>query len=682
MRGLFDDLPPPPPRILSKSDWVPPEPPSLDNIPEIELDCETTGLRWWANDRPIGFAISTPAGTSYLPWGHYGGGNLDENTVYRWAQRELRNKHITNLNLRFDLHMLRSWGQKTGSGGLDLEEQGCTFSDVGHQAALLDDHRQQYSLEALVKEFLPDEAKVKTTTDGIQIDASKMAHYHAGTIAVRAEADARQVTKLKQVFAPRLAEEDLLRVLDLENKVLPVVIEMERNGTKIDLELLDRWIKLSHLEIDRLSKELEKAAGFKINPRSPDSLTLLFQKNNLPYSFTPSGNPSFTDLVLKKIDHPLIKAVRRLRKTADIQSDLETYQKSVDQTTGILRYSLHQLRAQKEEGTSYGTGTISGRFSSTKITKTEGTNIQAVLKHGKQRISFGYDEDDASHDDEIFLIRKLHVPEHGEFLSADAMQIEYRLAAAEAKNPKVIAAYQEDPFLSFHKLVHSMLLPYKPDLTYRRCKDVNFGRLYGAGLRKLALMLEFISQDQFEDLNNDRNWKNSPLLDQIKEIDKIYNQELPEAQQLLSKASKIAEEKGFIRTILGRRSRFPDKKRLHKSLNARVQGSAADIMKTKLCELHAERKTTGFTLRYTVHDEVDGDIPDQAHARLVQRILNRQSFKLAVPILWEVSTGENWGQTVKNEPEFEAVHDTEKKTGGYGRVKQENPGFGNSPLPS
>ena len=125
MIDLLDTLP-------RNHKWEPVSPPCLDGVNCLAFDCETDGLKWWDGDRPIGCAITLPEGHNpkgitaiYLPWGHHGGGNLDEATVKRWAQRELRGKHLTGLNIRFDIHHFREWG-------VDLEAQGCTFSDVGH----------------------------------------------------------------------------------------------------------------------------------------------------------------------------------------------------------------------------------------------------------------------------------------------------------------------------------------------------------------------------------------------------------------------------------------------------------------------------------------------------------------------------------------------------------------------
>ena len=146
------------------------------------------------------------------------------------------------------------------------------------------------------------------------------------------------------------------------------------------------------------------------------------------------------------------------------------------------------------------------------------------------------------------------------------------------------------------------------------------------------------------------------------EIEKIYAREIPEVQTMIRQAShqamphcdefwckqgddlhRLFKHQGFVQTITGRRSRFPNGNRIHKALNAIIQGTAADIMKQKLVELHANRKDTGFLLRYTVHDEVDGDARTPETKKKVQEILDTQSFpSIQIPILWDVGTGPNW----------------------------------------
>ena len=577
----------------SNMTWSPKEPPCLDGIHEIELDTETDGLEWHEDKRPIGISIRLPNGKcQYIPWGHHGGGNLDEATVKRWAQRELRGKHITNINTRFDIHMLREWG-------CDLEEQGNTVGDVGHYAALLDDNRKRFSLDILGKDFLGRGKKNNN------IVGAKIFEYHAGQIAEYAEEDVRLVGELKHVFRPLLDIQDLNRVKDLEDNLIYPVCEMEKNAAVIDQSLLKDWCVASESALDQCLLDIAKDTGFQMNPDKSSDWVRLFRLYNIPIThFTETGAPSFLDVFLKRIEHPTIKLARRAGKLASLRSKfLIAYSKVLD-SHGLLRYSLHQLRM--DDG-----GTVSGRFSCSNV------NIQQVMAVAKQIEAFGSDE---------FLVRKLFIPANGLFLSADARQIEYRIFASYSGSPKILAAYAKDPDTDFHNIVMELVRQVKKDIQRKRTKDLNFAFIFGAGRSKMSEMLEL-----------PRN-ESDQLVD-------AYNRMFPEVPVLLRKASELAKVRGYVKTVMGRRARFPNGERAHKALNAVIQGSAADIMKTKLVELHKERKNTNLVLRFTVHDEVDGDVPDKESAEKVTEILNTQSFPgLKVPILWDVQTGHNWAE--------------------------------------
>jgi DNA polymerase I len=245
------------------------------------------------------------------------------------------------------------------------------------------------------------------------------------------------------------------------------------------------------------------------------------------------------------------------------------------------------------------------------------------------------------------------------------MQIEYRLFADYSKSERLIRVYDENPLASFHESTHAMIVPHQPSFSYDDQKNLNFAKIYGAGLRKMGWMLNFITFAQFTALMRDKEWRKSPLMQNTIAIEAIYNREIPEAKPLLDRARGYAETRGWVKTIKGRRSRFKqhtwdedkgsfvyhgEANRSHKALNAVIQGSAADIMKQKLIELHKTRHETGFLLRFTVHDEVDGDAPDRKCITMVNALLNRQSFDLKVPILWEVGSGPNWADQTDEKP--------------------------------
>ena len=626
MRDLFTSIE----DNSTQGDWRPEPPPSLDGIRDIELDTETTGLRWWAGDRPIGIAIRLPSGhKQYLPWGHRGG-NLDEGTVRRWAQTELKHKRITNLNTRFDIHQLREWG-------VDLETQGCEVSDVSHYAALLDDHRQHFSLESISQDYL-GMGKLDAG-----LDKTRMADYHAGQVADYACRDVELVARLKEVMWPKLDAEDLQKVRALEDEFIWVVCECEKNAERINVGLLDQWIQESQRQLNAILFELIRETGItNFSPSSSKDLERLFQKLDLPIERTETGRPSFTSAILKAHEHPTVQKVLKAARLIGLRSKyLLPYSKTVDRGTGIIRYSLHQLRAIKDDHDERSVGTISGRCSATKVSDTEGFPMQGVMKPEKQITAYG----------DQFIIRQLHIPDDGMLrLSADAMQIEYRLFAHETNSPRLLKIFEDDPEASFHKKTHEIFLKVLPNLTYRRMKDTNFAQIYGAGLLKKALMLEYISKKEWVELNaivrsvgyNDPAIRDNPKLREVRELNRVYDREIPESRPLQDEMKRQAEEIGYIRSILGRRSRFPNGARSHKALNTRIQPSGADILKQKMVELKKISKLIGFKMRLNVHDEVDGDIPDREQAMWVAKLLNQQSFRLRVPILWETSIGPNW----------------------------------------
>jgi DNA polymerase I-like protein with 3'-5' exonuclease and polymerase domains len=610
-------------------DYTPDDPPDLSGIDTLEFDTETDGLRWWETDRPIGLSCRRPDGsTFYLAWGH-AGGNLDESQVKRWCERELRNKHLVGAGIKFDVNMMKSWG-------VDLEEQGCTVSDVQIYAALLDDSRKKFNLDILSKDFL---GKEKT---GRELDKTRMRSYHASEVAEYAKTDVALTGELRAAMMPLLDAEDLQRVRQLEDDVIYPVCEMERNGAPLDTELLERWVKESGAKYEECLWSLAKETGQSINPDVASDLEKLFEHLHLPIVRLPSGAPSFTDAILKRIDHPMIKQVRFATKLSDLRSRyLLKYQKAVS-SDGILRYAMHQTRYQKDTGEEGGVGP--GRFSSSELADGVGCNIQQVYKLSKQRKAFGYPPDDSAHDDEIHLIRKLMVPRDGQWLSADLMQVEFRLFSHYAGNQTLLQAYRDDPLMSFHDKAVEMVRPHYPDVIYDEQKNWTFAYLYGAKTIKQAVMMDFITEEEGDVIRKAKDW-NSPKLARTAKIASAFNGAIPEAERLMKKCAKLAEDRGWIKTLKGRRSRFANGGQFHKSMNNLLQGGAADYMKEKLIEVHRARKSTGFLLRISVHDELDGDAREPETLAKVRAILDRQSWpELKVPLLWDIGLGKNWAE--------------------------------------
>ena len=607
--------------------WRPPEPPSLNGVNEIILDCETTGLRWWAGDLPIGIALGYRDGRArYLPFRH-AGGNLDEETMKRWARRELRDKLVYLFNGPFDINMMYMWG-------VDLEAQGCTVSDIGNYAALLDDHRVSSTLDSIARDCL-GAGKVEG------IDTRRMAEYHAAEVTSYAETDVVLVNELRDFFWPKLDAEDLQRARKLEDDCIYVTCEMMRNGAPLDVEKLDSWVAKSEQDYYECLWKIHKLTGLKINPRSPLDQQRLFDHIKVPSPtwIDPKGDGkakvTFRKDKLQDLNHPVIKILYHTKRLASLRSKyLVKYQDEIKKH-GRLIYSLHQMPIDDEGGTKFGRYSSSGFGGDTR----DGINVQQVAGK-KQQASVKGDEDL-----EGYVIRELFVPESGLWLSGDANQVEFRFFAHYGKPPHVLEAYKKDPRTNFHKVVQAMIQEIK-EISYERTKDCNFAEIYGAQLSTVAEMIGLSEKE-------------------ARPFDTAYHKALPEVRELLDKASNLAESRGYVKTMMGRRARFSWIEPKYPALNRVIQGSAAEENKLKLVELHKARHETGFKLRFTVHDEADGDVPDVEAAKKVQEILNRQILPTIVPLLWDVGTGPNWkaASSVDKETPFAKMHQVQEERG-------------------
>lgn len=660
-----------------KKDWKPfIEPFNLSEVKEPIVDFETASksnahqaaIKWWRDARPIGMSVTLPDGRSqYWAWGHCEGNNCTEEQAVAYLT-DMRGKRILNQSTKFEVHMAKALG-------VDLEELGCTVGDVSHYAALLDDHRKRFNLDELGKAYAPGFAKL-TEVHGVRLDKSRMASYHAGIVGPYACQDGVVVRHVANRQYELMREQGLERVAAVEDECTFATCEMERNGAIIDTEKLDLWVRESERELHRCLMEIYRLVGVKLEPNKDKTWETLFSRLKIPVTdYTDSGKSSFTDDVLvakiEQTPHEALILAYKASKIEDLRSKaLVKFHKTIG-SDRILRYALHQLRS--DEG-----GTVQGRFSSSGIADDEGANIQQVSAVGKQIEKYG---SVAGHPlIPGWLIRELFVAPQGfDFFASDAEQIEYRIFADHAQSPQVIAAYQTDwnrlcglphalknnERVSFHKLIWNLLRPFKEDLGYKSLKNLNFAKIYGAGLAKLAFMMGFITKYQLLELQRRYAPKGvsrtDPLLRScgILDVDEIYARELPEAPKLIKKASDIAKERGYVKTALGRRIRFPayretaegrvpipeKLRRLHKALNGVIQGSAADIMKLKLIELRRRRKELdGFKLRMSVHDEIAGDSANAEVTAKVDAVLNQQSFKMDVPILWKTDTGHNWAE--------------------------------------
>jgi len=602
--------------------WVAPrELPSLSQYPKhlhFGFDTEYRYHTHVAIDSELaGISICTPdKKTFYLPVGHRGGGNLDERQVKKWCKNELAGRHLSILNAKDDCHVVRKWG-------LDLEEIGCELHDPAFKAALLNENRHKFNLEILSLELL---GKSKAETPGNKTDIFDCS---ASEIGLYAEVDALLHLEIDEAQQPSIDSQELNRVCDLEDALIYSTCAMERTGAKLDVIKLDRWIKEVELAHQEAILSIYKLSGLRVNPNSGKDLRRFFDVLHLEYPRFEEelgGGETFGEEYISRVDHPAVRACIAARKLDSLNSKyLKKYRKLLD-FNNVIRYTLHQLRGDEF-------GTVTGRYASSGGRDKKGINIQQVMKVENQ-----VEEETIA----MWIIRELFIPEEGKvYVSADMSQVEFRWFAHYSKSVRLIAEYNADPTMDFHQLVANMLGQKRKD-----AKHNNFGKLYTMGIPKLARKLNLHCDCG---CSPDNQWKESSHTDECRihkafAIAREYDERFPEAQKLSKEAMHVAKNRGYVRTVLGRRRRYPSGERLHSALNAIIQGTAADTLKIKLLETYRNRKQLGLSLRATVHDELDGDLDHPGKKKEFKELLDSPDSRIScrVPLLWDVETGTNW----------------------------------------
>ncbi len=590
----------------STTNWRAPEvlPDFDDRYGVVGFDTETSHKGWRnPKNKVVGLSVAAEDGKDYyLPWGHLGGGNLDKGRVISWANRALKGKTLVMAEAKHEIQMMRR-------EGVDFEALGCKIREVQFPPALLSDARRSFQLNDLAKDFLNEEK--------LDIDAGSIWEMPASEVGPYAEKDARLNLKLDTAYAPLIAAEDLGCVLQLEYDLIYCVCEMERNGVPLDVPKLAQWRQEANRRRDHELLQLYQETNTKINPNSAKDLGVLFDKLGLPYGRTkptkvfPNGLPAMPDEFLETVLHPSIGRVRTIKAIDSLKSRyLDKYWDEM--VNGFLYYNLHQLKANEY-------GTISGRFSSSSV------NIQQVFDPERQEDKLGFME---------WLIRELFLPvprgTPGRFwwVKLDASQIEFRLFVHYSRSARLIKRFCEDRDVDFHQMVADLCrIRRKP------AKNINFGKLFGMGREKMARQLG-LPQGEAD-----------KLFDQ-------YNEMFPETMQLMNATMSLAKNRGYVKTKLGRRARFPDGERLHSALNRVIQGSAADVLKLKLLEVYNNRNFLEiYKLLFTVHDDINLATANLRKVRYIKELLEAPipGVQFRVPILFDVSVGHNWAVNYREE---------------------------------
>lgn len=626
--------------------WTPPKDfPNLAAAKMLSFDVETydpelfTKGPGWAtgNGHMVGLSVGTDCGKSwYFPMRHevQAEMNLDPANVMAWADENLTRKNQPKIgaNLQYDI----GWMKREGVNVVG------PFIDVQYAEPLLDEHRWSYSLSSLAQTWLNDDKIDEALYEWCwRAYGGKEGRPQAGNIyrappclvGPYAEGDADLPMRIWQLQQKELEAQGLMDLFKLECQLLPLLVEMRWRGVPVNIEGAARVQE----EMNKQEAVLDKKLGF--NVECTDELVRAFEKAGLHYPKTAKGNPSFAAPVLQNISHELPEMILAKRKLAKARGTfVEGYilDKAVN---GRIHCEFHPLRS--DDG-----GTVSGRFSSSH------PNLQNIPAR-----------------DPIMkkLIRGLFLPEDGcDWVSVDYSQIEYRFMVHAAVGPGAEEArqrYRNDPTTDYHVMTQDMLKTLLGrEIDRKPVKNINFGKIFGMGKKALKRQLAGLTDAEAELFFD------------------AYEDAVPYAKTTAERATSVASRKGYLRTILGRRARFPfwepakyydavakekilkddptyfdlqrdrdaavnkwsriKRARTHKALNAYTQGSGADLIKKAMVALFNE----GIIPMLTVHDELDFSFVQGDNIIIdTTKEIMEDVLKLKIPVLATIERGTNWG---------------------------------------
>ena len=611
------------PKFEAQTEWnIPTEFPDLRQVDEIAVDLETRDPDLIkkgsgaviGNGEVIGIAVATAHYKGYFPIAHQGGGNMDRQKVLEWLKDVLLADSIKIFhNAMYDVCWLRAMGFKING----------RIVDTMIAAAVTDENRFRYDLNSLswkYNGFGKNEAALAEAAAQWGIDPKsemyKLPSLHVGSYAER---DAEATYGLWQEMKKEILHQDLESIFDLETDLFPCLVDMRFKGVRVDVEgaqglkkqLIDQEHKLLH--------EIKKETNIDTQIWAAKSISEVFDVLRLEYPRTDKTQaPSFTKNFLQEHKHPVVNMIAKAR---EINKAHTTFIDSIlrYQHKGRIHAEINQLR-------NAGGGTVTGRFSY------QNPNLQQIPARNK---------------DLGPKIRSLFLPEDGcKWGCFDYSQQEPRLVvhyAALYKLPSVydvVDAYETDSNSDFHQTVADMA-----DIPRSQAKTINLGLFYGMGKTKLQAELG-VTKDKAADLFN------------------TYHAKVPFVKQLMEKASNRAQDRGQIRTLLGRLCRFhlwePNQFGMHKAmthedalrehgpgikraytykaLNKLIQGSAADMTKKSMLELYKE----GIIPHIQIHDELDLSIETDAQAKKIIEIMEN-AVTLEVPNKVDYEFGKNWG---------------------------------------
>ena len=570
------------------------------------FDTETTSQYPTMADL-VGMSFSIQVGRAYyVPLNHLEG--ISREDVLKRLRPIFEDENIGKYghNIKYDAMVMRRAG---------VELRGIEF-DTMIASYVLDPGSRSHGLDFLSLKHLNynkiptkdliGSGKGQITMDLVDVDE----------ISEYASEDADYTLRLKELFEPQLKEaetEELFK--ELEMPLVEVLGQMEWNGINLDTAMLKDLSKELAANLEKLKVKIFETAGEEFNVNSPMQLGEVFfdkLKIHEEIGYKPKKTASGqwrTDIkVLEALqEHPLPSMILEWRQLSKLKSTyVDALPRLINAETGRLHGSFNQTVA------------ATGRLSSTDPNL---QNIPVRTELGRQ-------------------IRKAFIPGEGYecLLAADYSQIELRIAAHYSQDPALLNAFKTGQ--DIHRETASKVFSIDPDEVTREQRDfakrINFGILYGMGPHKFRQETGVSYKEAQEFIAN-------------------YKATFPGITEYLDETLAFASEHGYVTTIMGRKRYLPDLTssnpgvRSHAenmAINTPIQGSAADIIKRAMIDIHHDMIREGFKSKLVlqVHDELVFDVYPGELEFLKAMVVKRMegAIDLDVPIVVDTGTGSNW----------------------------------------
>ncbi|MBK9318828.1 MAG: DNA polymerase I [Bacteroidetes bacterium] len=574
----------------------------LSTQKEISFDTETTGIDSQNTELVgISFSIKTHEGW-YIPIPEQ---REEALKILNEFKPVYENENIVKIgqNLKYDMNVLALYG---------IEVKGKLFDTM--VAHYLIQPEMRHNMNVLAETYLGySPVSIETLIGKKGKDQGSMRDVALEEITEYAAEDADVTLQLKEKFIPMLEETATTQLLnEVELPLIPVLSAMEREGICLDIQTLKEFSRLLEGDILNIDKEIQTLAGTPFNISSPKQVgDILFEVLKIAEKpkKTKTGQYATGEDILSKLSgkHPIVDKILDYREIVKLKSTyVDALPLMVNARTGRIHTTFNQVVA------------VTGRLSS------DNPNLQNI----PIRTSRGRE------------VRKAFVPrdEKHILLSADYSQIELRIMAHLCQDPGLLEAFQNN--LDIHTAtaskVFGVALEEVSGEMRRKAKMVNFGIIYGISAFGLSERLNIPRKEAATIIEN-------------------YFIQYPLIKDYMDSAIEKARKQGYVETILGRKRYLRDiNSQNHtvrgfaerNAINAPIQGSAADMIKVAMINLHKVIQDKKFKSRMIlqVHDELVFDVPHEEKDEVKSLVVKymEEALPLTVPVLVEAGTGKNW----------------------------------------